>query len=341
MIIVLEGPDGAGKTTLAREIQRQCGATYIHMTYRHKNKMPVYHTAALLHALSKVEKTGTPCILDRWWLTEMIYAKVYRGGPKWPEYGRMLDRMLIRFGGVYVLCVPGNEVAYRVQFKSLVESGRELYHDVDKMCEVRDEYQRLIYGTSSLDEYHGYHRHFIRAGIAKRFDMFIYDYQTMGHDMPSFAKQVCDYVHFSHTLQGNPEPSVSTAGNFQAATLLLGDTPNLKWGTHRPAWPFFRNAACSLHLCHVLDELGIDEHRLYFINMNHRLGKIELRKWLNWHAGRNGEKVKIGVFGEKAEVTLLENFDLVYTPLPHPQAANRFPTYKKLFIEKLRRFLNA
>ena len=38
-IIVLEGPDGSGKTTLARHLVELLGAEYLHLTYRWPTKM--------------------------------------------------------------------------------------------------------------------------------------------------------------------------------------------------------------------------------------------------------------------------------------------------------------
>ena len=77
-IIVLDGPDAVGKTTLANKIVEMYPNTkYLHLTYRFKDKIFDYHTAAIRLA-SKWAKTHN-VIIDRWWPTEAWYATVYRG----------------------------------------------------------------------------------------------------------------------------------------------------------------------------------------------------------------------------------------------------------------------
>ena len=73
-IIVIDGCDGTGKTTLAEAICRRYDGVYIHNTYRWPTKMPLYHTAALHRAL-KLAKTRL-VVIDRLWMSEAIYAEV-------------------------------------------------------------------------------------------------------------------------------------------------------------------------------------------------------------------------------------------------------------------------
>tara|TARA_R100000084_G_scaffold83769_1_gene39275 strand:+ start:382 stop:570 length:189 start_codon:yes stop_codon:yes gene_type:complete len=52
-IIVLDGPDAVGKTTLAKKIQERVPNTrYMHLTYRWKDKIFDYHTGAIHLAAS-------------------------------------------------------------------------------------------------------------------------------------------------------------------------------------------------------------------------------------------------------------------------------------------------
>ena len=106
-IIVLEGPDGSGKTTLAKMLVDEYGFAYRHLTYRFKDRMHLYHWAALELCLKDAE-TG-PVVLDRWWPSEIVYADVFRGGSKWPLWPRMLDRVALKHGVTYVWCIPSNE----------------------------------------------------------------------------------------------------------------------------------------------------------------------------------------------------------------------------------------
>ena len=50
-IIVLDGPDCCGKTTLANDLIMNHGARYVHATYRFGKTMFAYHTAVMRKAL--------------------------------------------------------------------------------------------------------------------------------------------------------------------------------------------------------------------------------------------------------------------------------------------------
>jgi thymidylate kinase len=75
-IVILEGPDGAGKTTLAQRYA-EAGARVVHLDrYPGVKSLARIHLAAMLPALSGV----SDIVLDRAWITEWIYGDVYRGG---------------------------------------------------------------------------------------------------------------------------------------------------------------------------------------------------------------------------------------------------------------------
>ena len=74
-IIIIEGSDASGKTTLANKLLRKYNGIIFHQTYRFKNKIPIYHMAILRKAL-KLSKTRL-IILDRLHISEYIYGKVF------------------------------------------------------------------------------------------------------------------------------------------------------------------------------------------------------------------------------------------------------------------------
>jgi thymidylate kinase len=73
MIYIVEGTDGSGKSTVAREIVAQTRAEYLHTG---APSMPhlVEYTAPL------VPYEGKDVVLDRWHLGERVYGTLYRGG---------------------------------------------------------------------------------------------------------------------------------------------------------------------------------------------------------------------------------------------------------------------
>jgi adenylate kinase family enzyme len=333
VIIVLEGPDGAGKTTLAEAIQKiNPKVRYLHLTYRWKNRAPLYYNAALMHALQLAEKCEAPVIIDRWWPSEMIYAKVFRGGSTFPTYARILDRMLIRFGGVYVFCVPSDETAYKRQFIELTETRSEMYTSVEKMLQVRHEYLRLLYGENATTDV-GYLRHCIATSFGSRWDTLTYDmHQWSLEKMEIFAASILEKVDILHKIQGSPTLSDNTiSGNVGGRYLFIGDRVNKKWGPHRPEWPFFEDKNCSLWLSKTLDEFNLREPDLCFVNANHPDGIYQIKKLTTEHKFE-----RIFVFGTEAEAAIVNvGLHLDYVGLPHPQAARRFPSYAKLFKTKL------
>src|SRR5688572_22092161 len=104
-IICLEGPDAAGKTTLAKYFKDHHGAHVIHATYRFKKNVPTYHLQQLLEAVA-LSQRGKLVILDRNWISECIYAEVFRGGHKWPSVTRRMHRLFEKLSVLTILCLP-------------------------------------------------------------------------------------------------------------------------------------------------------------------------------------------------------------------------------------------
>jgi hypothetical protein len=108
-IVVLEGADASGKTTLARHLVDRYGARYLHSTRR--REVWRWHLGALRWAVR--ESASRLVVLDRLWLSEQVYGQVFRGGPAYDLGARCLDRVLLRYGAVTVLCVPSGDVRRR------------------------------------------------------------------------------------------------------------------------------------------------------------------------------------------------------------------------------------
>lgn len=126
-VIVLEGPDGTGKTTLGHALADYMGGHYMHLTYRFPKAMNLYHIAALEMVLEKAEEQ--PVILDRWWLSELVYAYVYRGQTAWPAVHRMLQRVALQHNFLYIMCNLQNSTQYNDHFKLLKTQREEMYDE--------------------------------------------------------------------------------------------------------------------------------------------------------------------------------------------------------------------
>lgn len=126
-IFILEGPDGVGKTTLALELQKLTGGRYVHLTYRFRSKIDVYHTATL--KLIDILSRKQPVILDRWWVSEIVYADAYRGGSKFIKSYFALEHAATVMGAIYVMCLPYDRARYLSFYYRLQETRTEMYSE--------------------------------------------------------------------------------------------------------------------------------------------------------------------------------------------------------------------
>ena len=301
-IIVLDGPDGSGKTTLGNELVKQLGAKYLHLTYRWGSKMNLYHTAALYYILR--EATKRPVVLDRWWMSELVYADVYRNGSKWPLLYRMFEKAAIRHGITYVMCRPVDREAYVEHFKRLKESREEMYSD--NMEKVYDGFRDIEHKLKNQNHPH----------------LLTYDWMQSGQYVPEVAKNIYEFAFDRFSGNGAisaPFDFYNITGSFQYARhLLLGDELNPK--TRREVWPFFDYGNSSLYLAQVLEWLNVPEHDLMHINANHRFQTIT-NGYIKIAAER---KLNIIAMGTKAYNHLHSLGIHVDHLIKHPQYYARF-----------------
>lgn len=146
-IYVVEGPDCSGKTTLVDAMVKQLGAAKLHLTYRFKNRMDLYHRWAIEKAIALSHHQ--PVIIDRWWPSEIVYARAFRVRTQWPRNARAFDR-IGRYADVrYIFCVPTEKDQYvdawyrdrerRYASKPHALKGRNA--ETDNMSKVYDLYK--------------------------------------------------------------------------------------------------------------------------------------------------------------------------------------------------------
>jgi thymidylate kinase len=264
-IILLEGSDCTGKTTLAKNLVERHGAHYIHLTYRFEDKMFTYHLAALHRAIKLSQKQLV--IIDRLWLSECIYAHVFRGGTKWPEMGRMLDRILRRFGTIYVFCIGVNDEKYHDRFLKVKNQREEMYEDVRK---VNTLYKQIYFGSSLLDKSDYSRLIGSTKGFCTRIDCEFYDINYHGSSISSFS----DYI--ARRARENIEPLkkfhrvldpafYNLAGNvLQAKYLIVGDYENKS--NRVVNYPFTEYYNPSLFLAECMTELSLVEDHFCYVN---------------------------------------------------------------------------
>lgn len=257
-LVIVDGPDGVGKTTLAEALAKRHDGQYLHLTYRFKDRMFLYHTAALHYAV-KLSATKL-VIIDRLWLSEICYANAYRGGSSWPLMWRMMERVIHKVGGIHVVCLPVNPREYVDNYARLKMTRSELFSDT-----------LPVY----LEYYHQYQRMKTWPHVL-RYDMFHDDMEV------TMAK----IKHMVECRRANQDPHLLDPRNYNALGhidsaefLIVGDitNPRKRKGSW---WPFYDYGGSSLYLAEIFDRLGLDESKFVWANAK---GSPDMARYLLGH----------------------------------------------------------
>ena len=339
MIILLEGSDGTGKTTLAKAICKKLNAHYIHATYRFKDKMFTYHTALLNRAVKLIIKTNRPVVIDRLWASEAVYAEVFRGGSEWGLMGRFMERVINKMGGIHIFCLVNNYNGYSKKYVQLKSERTEMYDDADKIFTVAKMYDNLYWGNKFFiaQRQPSYLQNIITG------DGMVSHINTLRYSMgDSLTYQFID--HIGHRLKTLKSPIDYSLTNYCGSLkysdyLIVGDTAN---PNKRFLWPFYGYSHSSLYLTVVLNAVNMAEERLFFTNINYDNGLQIVEKWLKFKAfqkmphkvillGNNAAKTFMNKLGEFVKWEYKCKVFKTY----HPSAAMRHYKYDEQFKDDL------
>jgi hypothetical protein len=170
-IIILEGPDCAGKTTLARELSDRYGSE---MAVIHQGPFPRVTAAQLprfyVESMMPAINNYTGLIMDRSWLSEPIYGSAFRGGTNRISdvARRHLERIAMRHGAVVVLCLPPWEaVATEWKKRKGFDPKAEMLEGLDQLEHVYQGYERLHLDTDLPVVRYNYKMHGSQNGIIR------------------------------------------------------------------------------------------------------------------------------------------------------------------------------
>lgn len=271
-LIILDGPDGSGKTTLGKRLCEKYGGKYLHLTYRWKNNMFAYHTAALNHAIALSSKQLV--VIDRLWMSEIIYASVYRNGSAWPHMGRMMDRVVRKHAGMYILCFSETLKQHNKRFMELKAARQEMYNDTSDVWAL---YHSLYHGgLDGLDLGADYFTDLARGpGMRDRGDVWRYSIEVEGKDIDGFTERIAH----CHALRRREQTPLGLDPSFQnflgyapeARYIIVGDQLSNK-RYRRTKWPFYAYHHCSRYFAEKFSELGLDEQDFCWTNANEEYG---------------------------------------------------------------------
>ena len=328
-LIIVDGCDGTGKTTLAQAICDRYNGVYMHNTYRWKDKMYLYHTAALHRAL-KLSKTQL-VVIDRLWMSEAIYAEVYRGGSPWPHMGRMIDRIVRKHAGIYIIGLSPD--GHKERFDQLKTEREEMYDDVEA---VRVRYEQLYHGGFDAHD-KDYCQQLSVNGIKDRHDVLGYRLDVEGKDINQFVDKAVAALMERQMSQYEPALNLKAtnyAGHLgDAEMIIVGDQTNSKMRAIE--WPWYDVGNSSLFLSECLHDLHFDETRAVYINANSGNGGLFIGDSL-----RRNPYMKLVVLGQLAFDTLKDlRLENNVRRCMHPSAAKRF-NKRDEFMTELKGALN-
>lgn len=317
MIIILEGPDGAGKTTLGQHMAKQLNGTYLHLSYRWPDHMFEYHTAAIRYAIRKSHKH--PVIIDRWWPSEALYAAEYRGGSKWEHMGRMMDRVARKHSAIYVYCLPDDLVEYEKRFNKLKEEREEMY---DSVVGVAKRYLNLWHGDKKHIPTANYADLLIRTGGVKdRDDHMYYSINMYGHCMDHFTELVVKRAteRLAAQFPGSLDEPNLLGHLKEAKYLFVGEQVNPKH--HNLYWPWYDYGHASLYFAEALHGVPAREELFMWANaLNHDGSKNHLLADLV----DLKPNLKVIAVGKVALTQLVKDGVEVFEHVKHPAFVKRF-----------------
>ena len=131
-IVILDGPDGVGKSTLARRLQREKVARRI----KHLSRLPPEWT---IYDYEKILKSGS-LILDRFHYSEPIYCAATGRRPCWgPDDVEIINRWLRQYETFTIIITAESNRLLKKRC-----GKREEMYSLDTIYNVNDLFTRMV-----------------------------------------------------------------------------------------------------------------------------------------------------------------------------------------------------
>lgn len=147
-VFILEGPDAAGKTTLAEGLSKLLKYPIYHCTYY---KDPVQMNSQFLDVLALIKKGKV--IIDRFILSNEIYSDVFKCPRNLTDSTIRECENALSLPNVHsLICLP-DKYTWMDTFKNMCDNREEMWPDLEKQKDIYDKFFDVIkYNTLS----HGY-----------------------------------------------------------------------------------------------------------------------------------------------------------------------------------------
>lgn len=232
MITLIEGPDCAGKTTLARKICELTGATYLHQGPYQRDVL-----TETLDLLAPALRDGRDVVCDRLHVGELVYGPIMRHKCMMTSVERrMINRVLLAHETLVVFALPPKEVVIN-NWRALRERRDEYVQGEGLLEAIWSAYKTRLYEITDLPHVH-------------------WDYTT--------DRSVEAMLHAVPRPPKNEGPGVGVFR--EGVTLLVGE--RFARGTLGDGgWRFpFVGSMCSAWVTGLLEEWRVFESSLYWVN---------------------------------------------------------------------------
>ena len=283
-VIVLEGPDGVGKTTLLNDQTFFKGISTVHLGPPSPQVTPLFE---YVDAINQTE--GHSVKFDRLHLGERIYGRILRYHDRLGVIGqRMVERVLLGRHAVCIKCLPPYHIAFKNWKERLARRG-ELVTDPALYAAIYRMYE----------------------DIPSDLPTKVYDYTDPYQSIAELSRWIMRHV--------KDKPLGPGSGNLiPGGILLVGDQVNHKVSPW--PYPFVADSGCSVWLTQQLEDAGIRESSLYWVNARGRDGNpTPLGEWLDYL-----QPSLIVAMGKEAKTWCRYLTDEGVADVPHPQYWSRF-----------------
>lgn len=141
-LIILEGPDCSGKTTLGKYLARWVNGVYFHCTYTEKLGIAMrdYQMNVLANAMEGI-KNGQVWVIDRLWPSEVVYSSVFRPHMHADalDTAQELHTIIGEVDATYVYCSDSDVIK-----RHAAQQDPDHPYDEDKFQEVVQGYEDLF-----------------------------------------------------------------------------------------------------------------------------------------------------------------------------------------------------